>query len=50
MDGKSFKEWAATLPDNCVVEYKKYGWEDLDPRDLRAIMNTPVLINELKEA
>lgn len=49
MTGKDLKDWATKLPDECVVEYKKYGWEELDPRELRAVMNAPVPINELKE-
>lgn len=38
MKGKLLKEWASGLPDDCIVEIKKYSWEDLEPGELRAIM------------
>lgn len=45
MKGKVLKDWASKLPDDCIVEVKKYSWEDLDPGELRAIM-TCTLPNE----
>jgi hypothetical protein len=48
MTGKELKEFAANLPDNCLIEYKpRYdSWQLVDRKFLRAVV-TPVLkINE----
>lgn len=50
MTGKDLKDWANTLPDNCIIEMKGYDWEDIDAQKIRAIMRMPPQINELKEA
>lgn len=49
MKGKDLKEWAKQLPDDCIVEVKKYSWEDLEHGELRAIMNCSPTVTEATE-
>lgn len=49
MKGKDLKEWAKQLPDDCIVEVKKYSWEDLEHGELRAIMNCSPTVTEAIE-
>ena len=37
MTGKDLKAWAATLPDECVIEHSSHGsyYDDLKPYQIR---------------
>lgn len=40
MTGKQLKEWAATIPDDSVIEIERYGWEAVDHKKIRAMFTS----------
>ena len=51
MTGKHFKEWAATVPDDAVVEThgERYGaeWQALDRLNIRAVLTPPITMDHV---
>jgi hypothetical protein len=37
MTGKVLKQWALTIPDEAIIEVKRYDWEAIDREKIRAI-------------
>ena len=37
MNGKQLKQWVANIPDEAIIEVKRYDWETIDLKNLRAI-------------
>lgn len=37
MTGKQLKQWAAKIPDEAVIEMKRYDWEAIEHDKIRAI-------------
>jgi len=37
MTGKQLKQWVDKIPDESVIEVKRYDWEPLDAQKIRAI-------------
>lgn len=51
MTGKSFKEWAATVPDEATIETQtggyQDGWRALYPASIRAVMKPKEMLQPL---
>ena len=37
MTGKQLKQWTMNIPDEAIIEVKRYDWEPIDPKNIRAI-------------
>lgn len=49
MTGLQLKAWALTVPDEAVIEVKRYEWEKIDHNKIRAIFicSPPITMDDM---
>lgn len=47
MTGKQLKMFAKDLPDDSIIEYKNYSWEEIESSKIRAVITPKLTLDDV---